>query len=639
MRKFSIVSLMMLLFLCVFLNGTSVRADENNVSSVGGGIANYYVDEVVEDVELDFGVKYHNDAAYLNTTNPEYIAAGSYAAGGSSYGKEEFVVGKYYTANVNVLEVPSNEEVQVIPYANIKNGKWTLTTVAGMISNYEATHPSKRVIAAVNGDFFDISANGNYPYTSTGGTVSEGNYFKVNSAWNSIAFMNNGSTKSLVGNILPQVSAKPVLQIMENGEVVYEVNVDALNEAPATGETTAYFTFYDNNHNPEAVEVSNAYIVTGSQIAPYSKNSVYGLGEIEAIGNAKLNVNQFAISTTNSVLREYLKEGVTVRIQYEYVGELEGVDNVVGYEANIILDGEAQLFRNYRHPRTMVGVREDGTIIFTTIDGRQISKGYYGASPVEQAALMQYYGCVQAYNLDGGGSTTIIIRQNGKFVVKNSPSDGNERSDGNCILIVADVPSINIETLNVTQNSFDIKIDVIEMIDKYKDLYIAVNGEKRKVTNEAMTFSGLNIYTEYVYKLYALVDGEYIGLPYADVVNTAKGMFEVDSAILEKVVKDDGKEYYRFAFTVTDEYSTIMMLGLRIDGNRVSVSNGEAYILVEDGMPLSELCISISYDLADGNGRTEALIKTFNLTIDSTETLVVSIFDSIDTIFDRLLSE
>ena len=125
MRKFSIVSLMILLFLCVFLNGTSVRADENNVSSVGGGIANYYVDEVVEEADLDFGVKYHNDSAFLNTTNADYVAAGTYAAGGEKYGKEEFVVGKYYTANVNVLEVPSNEEVQVIPYANIKNGKWT----------------------------------------------------------------------------------------------------------------------------------------------------------------------------------------------------------------------------------------------------------------------------------------------------------------------------------------------------------------------------------------------------------------------------------------------------------------------------------------------------------------------------------
>ena len=88
MRKFSIVSLMILLFLCVFLNGPAVRADENNVSSVGDGIANYYVEDVVEEAELDFGVKYHNDAAYLNTTNADYVAAGANAAGGSSYGKE-----------------------------------------------------------------------------------------------------------------------------------------------------------------------------------------------------------------------------------------------------------------------------------------------------------------------------------------------------------------------------------------------------------------------------------------------------------------------------------------------------------------------------------------------------------------------
>ena len=643
MKKFSIAILFVLLFLFSFMGVNPVRADEN-ISSVGGGVANYYVESVVEEDELDFGVKYHNDSAWLNTTDSTYVPSDCYAAGNKSYGAEEFVMGKYYSANVNVLEVPCTEDLEIVPYANIDNGKWKLTTVEAMISNYEATHPNKKVIAAVNGDYFDIRGEGNYPYTSTGGTVSEGNYFKVNSSWKSIGFMNDGSSKSLIGNVLPEISSTPYIEVLENGKVVYETIVNGINKAASAGETTVYFTFYDESHNPKAVSVNNAYIVTGDQIAPIGEWSVYGLGEITKIGSCDLMFNQFAVETSNSILRDYLKVGATVRVQYKYVGVLEGVDNVIGYPHNLIVDGQAEIQKDYRHPRTMVGMREDGTIIFTTIDGRQISKGYYGANYVEQAALMQYYGCVQAYNLDGGGSTTILIRQNGKFVVKNSPSDGSARSDGNCIFIVAPVPVINVETLNVTPTGFDFKIDVIEMIDKYKDLYIALINEKgtiaekKKVGTELISYTGLEVNKNYTYKLYALVDGEYVGLPYTGLVNTAKISYHLHNVCLEKIEKD-GKEYYHLTFEVIDEYKTVLMLGLRVNGKRMSVQNNEVYILVEDGCPINYVQIVVTYDFADGLGRKDFAHQHFVVNFYNTDTAVNALFDNINAKMKNILGD
>ncbi len=644
MKKFSISILFVLLFIYSFVGVNSVIADEN-VSSVGNGVANYYVGSIIEEEELDFGVKYHNDSAYLNTTDSTYVPADCYAAGISKYGTEEFIMGKYYSANVNVLEVPNSEDIEIVPYANIDNGKWKLTTVEAMISNYEATHSNKKVIAAVNGDFFDMSGGGNYPYTSTGGTVSEGNYFKVNSSWKSIGFMNDGSNPSLIGNVLPEISSTPFIQILEDGKVVYESIVNGINKAASAGETTVYFTLYDSNHNPQAVSVNNAYIVTGDQIAPTNESSVYGLGEITNIGSCELDFNQFAVETSNAILKDYLKVGATIRVQYKYVGVLEGIDNVIGYPHNIILDGKPEITKDYRHPRTMVGMREDGTIIFTTIDGRQISRGYYGANNVEQAALMQYYGCVQAFNLDGGGSTTILIRQNGKFVVKNSPSDGSARSDGNCILIVAPVPVVNIETLNVTASRFDFKIDVIEMIEKYKDLYIALISEKgaisekRKIGTELISYTGLEAYKDYTYKIYALVDGEYIGLPYTGVVNTAKVKYQLNNICLEKVVKADGKEYYHLSFEVFDDYKTVLMVSLRVNGKRVSIQKNEAYILVEDGCPINYVQIVVTYDFSDGLGRQDFAHHHYVVTFADTETAVNALFDNIDAKMNDILGE
>jgi exopolysaccharide biosynthesis protein len=71
-------------------------------------------------------------------------------------------------------------------------------------------------------------------------------------------------------------------------------------------------------------------------------------------------------------------------------------------------------------PRTAIGQRADGTIIFVVTDGRFVhGPGNVGASLADIAQLMQNYGAVVAANLDGGSSTTMVY--NGKLV--NDPTD------------------------------------------------------------------------------------------------------------------------------------------------------------------------------------------------------------------------
>lgn len=88
-------------------------------------------------------------------------------------------------------------------------------------------------------------------------------------------------------------------------------------------------------------------------------------------------------------------------------------------------------FRLERHPRTAVGARADGTVVFVVVDGRQPALSV-GLTIDELAALMSELGCVEAINLDGGGSTTMVIR--GRVV--NHPSDaGGERPVGDALLV------------------------------------------------------------------------------------------------------------------------------------------------------------------------------------------------------------
>lgn len=79
-------------------------------------------------------------------------------------------------------------------------------------------------------------------------------------------------------------------------------------------------------------------------------------------------------------------------------------------------------------PRTAIGIKKDGTMILYTIDGRQ-SGHSYGVQLKTLAARMKELGCIEALNLDGGGSTSIVSLLPGDGVpsLRNKPSDGGER--------------------------------------------------------------------------------------------------------------------------------------------------------------------------------------------------------------------
>ena len=71
------------------------------------------------------------------------------------------------------------------------------------------------------------------------------------------------------------------------------------------------------------------------------------------------------------------------------------------------------------NPRTAIGIREDGTYLFVVSDGR--TEESEGLSLYELAEFMQSMGADTAYNLDGGGSSTMVF--NGTVV--NDPTGGH----------------------------------------------------------------------------------------------------------------------------------------------------------------------------------------------------------------------
>lgn len=83
-----------------------------------------------------------------------------------------------------------------------------------------------------------------------------------------------------------------------------------------------------------------------------------------------------------------------------------------------------------RAPRTALGVTKDGKVLLAVVDGR--SRESVGFTLLELAQFMLEQGAVEAMNLDGGGSSQMIV---GDRTV-NTPSDGRERRLGAGIAVV-----------------------------------------------------------------------------------------------------------------------------------------------------------------------------------------------------------
>lgn len=91
----------------------------------------------------------------------------------------------------------------------------------------------------------------------------------------------------------------------------------------------------------------------------------------------------------------------------------------------------------HRDPRSAIGYKQDGTVIILAVDGRQPGLSI-GITMYDLATLMIDYGCDEAVNLDGGGSTQLVMKNpgNSQLEVVNSPCQVPYRKVFDTILIV-----------------------------------------------------------------------------------------------------------------------------------------------------------------------------------------------------------
>jgi exopolysaccharide biosynthesis protein len=170
----------------------------------------------------------------------------------------------------------------------------------------------------------------------------------------------------------------------------------------------------------------------------------------ELQGSSAIPADGFVISASGSV-REWVRQNLGKRgsvrlslkispLETDQKEEWQKATNIIGGGPQLIKDSRVEItntaekilpaFVSDLHPRTAIAKLKSGELLLVTVDGRQTAS--VGMSLTMLADLLIEFGATDAINLDGGGSTAMVIRN--KLVNKPSDTTG-ERPVSDAIMI------------------------------------------------------------------------------------------------------------------------------------------------------------------------------------------------------------
>lgn len=309
----------------------------------------------------------------------------------------------------------------------------TLTNVMNIAKDYEAT-TGRKVMLAVNGDYFYNTGSNVDSYVNNGIVITKGNMANKNC----IGFDNNG--KVVVGR-MTEVETRLVIYD-ENGQPQF-FEIDKFNSAPAEGEIAIY-----NTAGTHTVANAGAMVVKTSstnltQYPVWGTDYTMTAPGVQSSKSFTLKSGQYAVVYTsehNDIFAKHVY-GQNVDLVEVPAGDFAGCTWVVGgYDVlvnnnTVNTNCHTDNSGNTAAPRTFIGFKADGTGFLCVVDGRGAG-GSVGITVNQEAELAGVLGAQYALELDGGGSSTMIVRINDTLTLRNSPSDGSMRRVSNAILLV-----------------------------------------------------------------------------------------------------------------------------------------------------------------------------------------------------------
>lgn len=216
---------------------------------------------------------------------------------------------------------------------------------------------------------------------------------------------------------------------LPNGE---STAIDGLNQRRWDGQLVIYTPLWGatTRTQPASSAVEFAVLASGQVIG-------------RSQGNLAIPPGGYVVSASGAEaewLSRRLRVGDRLGFQTDLTLFWRGTDHILAGGPRLLSQGQVQLttvderfqpdVAVGRAPRTAVGITATGGVVLAVVDGRQ-PRLSVGLTLPETATFMQELGAQSALNLDGGGSSTMVIE--GQVV--NRPSDGRERPVNNALLV------------------------------------------------------------------------------------------------------------------------------------------------------------------------------------------------------------
>jgi len=335
---------------------------------------------------------------------------------------------------INVVEIDLSEKLVEL-HAVLGRGDITgRQPVAQMVAAQGSEE--RRPVAAVNADYFALAGQG-YTTLPLGFHVQNGELVTLPDSSRSVLYLlSDGSAH------IDRFRSNSWL--LAPGGLMYPLS--GVNRPPDKGELTLLTPrFGTTTRTGESALQLTLESLSGP---PRPNGEVTGRIAGIATGSSVPIPDDGAVLVASGVAAYALRSlqvGDELRLRFIIEPQVGEIREAVGGGPRIVRSGTisiehkverfADSFASLRHPRTGLGLR-DGKLLMVTVDGRQ--PGYSeGMTLRELAQLFLDLGCQDAMNLDGGGSTTMVVRDR----IVNSPSDGAPRRVANALALFTTSPT------------------------------------------------------------------------------------------------------------------------------------------------------------------------------------------------------
>ncbi|RJP73567.1 MAG: T9SS C-terminal target domain-containing protein [Ignavibacteriales bacterium] len=356
---------------------------------------------------------------FLFFYNPYFAQDSTIVGPGVVYYHDEIIEGGPW--NFDILKIDLTNPFLHIESVKANDNLFSFERMSSASKRYDKE--GHKVIGAINGDFYNTSTGEPTNIQIVNGQVI---YKPIDRVVFALDEFNN-----------------PLIDIFNySAQLILDDNsysIPNLNQTFSSSSLNLFNSFYGSvSRTPSGTkEITfqpiNNWMINDTMMCIVTKS--------DSTGNTSLPKG-FSVISGNKTIAPYLgsvQVGDTIKLLVKVNPSVTKLTQAVGGNVRLVTNGVVNNDNGDRHPRTAVGFSQDSlTLYFVTVDGRQAGWSV-GMSYYELGSYMKNkWNVYQGINLDGGGSTTIVVRGE----VKNRPSDsGGERSVANGLLLISSAPT------------------------------------------------------------------------------------------------------------------------------------------------------------------------------------------------------